>query len=62
LFPSVLRFRLYQIFFRSDFLGAFRFLLSAFASGVSLSAFPTLSEVPGRSDRPFFSEFIGGCL
>ncbi|MET8982186.1 hypothetical protein ABZX85_42050, partial [Streptomyces sp. NPDC004539] len=43
-FPSVLRFRLYQIFFRSDFLGAFRFSLSAFASGVSLSAFPTLSD------------------
>src|ERR1051325_6238412 len=35
-FPSVLRFRLYQIFFRSDFLGAFQ-VLRVFRSAVSLS-------------------------
>ncbi|MEU5314182.1 hypothetical protein, partial [Streptomyces sp. NPDC021562] len=28
--------------------------------GLCLSAFPTLSEVPDRSDRPLISEYIGG--
>ncbi|MFI0042828.1 hypothetical protein ACH4M7_07355, partial [Streptomyces sp. NPDC017249] len=51
-FPSVLRFRLYQIFFRSDFLGAFQVPASAFP----FPAVPTLSEVLGRSDRPLISE------
>ncbi|MFD9093047.1 hypothetical protein, partial [Streptomyces collinus] len=51
-FPSVLRFRLYQIFSRSDFLGAFQ----VFAFAVSFPAVPTLSEVFGRSDRPLISE------
>ncbi|MEV5726506.1 hypothetical protein AB0N50_11935, partial [Streptomyces pharetrae] len=54
-FPSVLRFRLYQIFFRSDFLGAFQ----VFAFAFPFPAVPTLSELPGRSDRPFVSDFIG---
>ncbi|MFJ9299352.1 hypothetical protein ACIRPJ_36185, partial [Streptomyces asoensis] len=39
-FPSVLRFRLYQIFSRPDFLGAFQ--VPAFA--VSFPAVPTLSD------------------
>ncbi|MEU0003789.1 hypothetical protein ABZ079_05610, partial [Streptomyces sp. NPDC006314] len=39
-FPSVLRFRLYQIFSRPDFLGAFQ--VSALA--VSFPAVPTLSD------------------
>ncbi|MFI0187772.1 hypothetical protein ACH4PW_09395, partial [Streptomyces sp. NPDC017082] len=39
-FPSVLRFRLYQIFFRSDFLGAFQVPASAFP----FPAAPTLSD------------------
>ncbi|MGW7238617.1 hypothetical protein, partial [Streptomyces sp. NPDC054804] len=39
-FPSFLRFRLYQIFFRSDFLGAFQVLALAFP----FPAFPTLSD------------------
>ncbi|MFJ4472610.1 hypothetical protein ACIP2X_34700, partial [Streptomyces sp. NPDC089424] len=47
-FPSVLRFRLYQIFSRSDFLGAFQ--VCAFA--LSFPAVPTLSEVSGRTYRP----------
>ncbi|MGA5359493.1 hypothetical protein, partial [Streptomyces purpurascens] len=51
-FPSVLRFRLYQILFRSDFLGAFQVLASAFP----FPAVPTLSEVSGRTDRPLISE------
>ncbi|MEV6804293.1 hypothetical protein, partial [Streptomyces sp. NPDC051129] len=51
-FPSVLRFRLYQIFSRSDFLGAFQVPASAFP----FPAVPTLSEVLGRSDRPLISE------
>ncbi|MEU2058403.1 hypothetical protein, partial [Streptomyces bungoensis] len=55
-FPSVLRFRLYQIFSRPDFLGAFQ--VSAFA--VSFPAVPTLSEVLGRSDQPLNSEFSEG--
>ncbi|MGW7387128.1 hypothetical protein, partial [Streptomyces sp. NPDC054794] len=49
-FPSVLRFRLYQIFSRSDFLGAFQVSASAFL----FPATPTLSEVLGRSDRRSF--------
>ncbi|MFI9152646.1 hypothetical protein, partial [Streptomyces sp. NPDC053367] len=55
-FPSVLRFRLYQIFSRSDFLGAFQVPASAFP----FPAVPTLSEVSSRFDRPSFSDFIGG--
>ncbi|MFF3504043.1 hypothetical protein, partial [Streptomyces sp. NPDC003247] len=51
-FPSALRFRLYQIFSRSDFLGAFQ--VSTLA--VSFPAVPTLSEVLSRSDRPFISD------
>ncbi|MGW7259673.1 hypothetical protein, partial [Streptomyces sp. NPDC054834] len=47
-FPSVLRFRLYQIFSRSDFLGAFQVPAFAFP----FPAVPTLSEVLDRSDRP----------
>ncbi|MBV2358067.1 hypothetical protein KUM39_27605, partial [Streptomyces sp. J2-1] len=39
-FPSILRFRLYQIVFRSDFLGAFQ--VSAFA--FPFPAVPTLSD------------------
>ncbi|MFI0228594.1 hypothetical protein, partial [Streptomyces sp. NPDC017086] len=39
-FPSVLRFRLYQIFSRSDFLGAFQVPASAFP----FPAVPTLSD------------------
>ncbi|MGW3359941.1 hypothetical protein ACWDFL_31720, partial [Streptomyces bungoensis] len=53
---SVLRFRLYQIFSRPDFLGAFQ--VSALA--VSFPAIPTLSEVFGRSDQPLISEFSEG--
>ncbi|OXS30520.1 hypothetical protein CHR28_36220, partial [Streptomyces sp. XY006] len=53
---SVLRFRLYQIFSRPDFLGAFQ--VSAFA--VSFPAVPTLSEVSGRTDRPLISDLSGG--
>ncbi|WP_318295196.1 hypothetical protein, partial [Streptomyces griseoaurantiacus] len=48
-FPSVLRFRLYQTFSLSDFLGAFQVPALAFP----FPAIPTLSEVPGRIDRPF---------
>ncbi|MFI2204570.1 hypothetical protein ACH47Z_28045, partial [Streptomyces sp. NPDC020192] len=51
-FPSILRFRLYQTFSRSDFLGAFQVLALAFP----FPAIPTLSEVLGRSDRPLISE------
>ncbi|MDX3134688.1 hypothetical protein PV367_34000, partial [Streptomyces europaeiscabiei] len=47
-FPSVLRFRLYQIVFRSDFLGAFQVSASAFP----FPATPTLSEVLSRNFRP----------
>ena len=54
-FPSVLRFRLYQIFFRSDFLGAFQVPASAFP----FPAVPTLSEVSGRTDRPSVSDLSG---
>ncbi|MFF6915142.1 hypothetical protein, partial [Streptomyces sp. NPDC012466] len=54
-FPSVLRFRLYQIFSRPDFLGAFQ----VFAFAFPFPAVPTLSEVPGRIDRPFHFRFIG---
>jgi hypothetical protein len=54
-FPSVLRFRLYQILFRSDFLGAFQ--VPAFA--LPFPATPTLSEVSGRTNQPLVSEFIG---
>ncbi|MGW5539445.1 hypothetical protein ACWER6_35475, partial [Streptomyces sp. NPDC004009] len=43
-FPSFLRFRLYQIFSRSDFLGAFQVPASAFP----FPAVPTLSEVLSR--------------
>ncbi|MET8580552.1 hypothetical protein ABZX39_06605, partial [Streptomyces collinus] len=39
-FPSVLRFRLYQIFSRSDFLGAFQ----VFALAFPFPAIPTLSD------------------
>ncbi|WP_459246018.1 hypothetical protein ACLD9V_18350, partial [Streptomyces lincolnensis] len=53
-FPSVLRFRLYQTVFRSDFLGAFQVPALAFP----FPAFPTLSEVLDRTDRPSISEFI----
>ncbi|MEW1648844.1 hypothetical protein, partial [Streptomyces sp. NPDC091219] len=55
LFPSVLRFRLYQTVSGSDFLGAFQ--VSAFA--FPFPAVPTLSEVPDRIDRPFFSDSSG---
>ena len=48
LFPSVLRFRLYQIVFRSDFLGAFQVPASAFP----FPAVPTLSEILSRISRP----------
>ncbi|MCD7441729.1 hypothetical protein K4B79_26325, partial [Streptomyces lincolnensis] len=53
-FPSVLRFRLYQTVSGSDFLGAFQVPASAFP----FPAFPTLSEVLGRTNRPSISEFI----
>src|SRR5689334_5745677 len=56
LFPSVLRFRLYQTVSGSDFLGAFRGPASAFP----FPAVPTLSEVSGRTDRPSFSDLSGG--
>ncbi|MCF1598869.1 hypothetical protein, partial [Streptomyces muensis] len=55
-FPSVLRFRLYQTFFRSDFLGAFQVPASAFP----FPAIPTLSEVLGRTDQPLISDSSGG--
>ncbi|MEU5798299.1 hypothetical protein ABZ800_32960, partial [Streptomyces sp. NPDC047813] len=55
-FPSY--FRLYQIFSRPDFLGAFQ--VSAFA--FPFPAVPTLSEVLSRSDRPLISELIGRML
>ena len=56
-FPSVLRFRLYQIFSRPDFLGAFQVPASAFP----FPAVPTLSEVSGRIDRaPFPIHREGG--
>ena len=45
-------FRLYQIFSRPDFLGAFQVPASAFP----FPAVPTLSEVLGRSDQPLISE------
>ena len=51
-FPSVLRFRLYQTVSGSDFLGAFQVPAFAFP----FPAVPTLSEVPGRFDRPFISD------
>jgi len=51
-FPSVLRFRLYQTVSGSDFLGAFQVPALAFP----FPAFPTLSEVLGRSDRLLISE------
>ncbi|WP_230528907.1 hypothetical protein, partial [Streptomyces coeruleorubidus] len=47
-FPSVLRFRLYQIFSRSDFLGAFQVSASAFP----FPAVPTLSEVSESDFHP----------
>ncbi|WP_234441808.1 hypothetical protein, partial [Streptomyces sp. WM6386] len=56
LFPSVLRFRPYQTVSGSDFLGAFQ--VSAFA--FPFPAVPTLSEVPGRTDRALISESSGG--
>ncbi|MFJ2727927.1 hypothetical protein, partial [Streptomyces collinus] len=39
-FPSVLRFQVYQIFSRSDFLGAFQ----VFALALPFPAVPTLSD------------------
>ena len=54
-FPSVLRFRLYQTVFRSDFLGAFQVPALAFP----FPAIPTLSEVLSRSDRPSVSDSSG---
>jgi hypothetical protein len=54
-FPSVLRFRLYQTVSGSDFLGAFQVPASAFP----FPATPTLSEVPGRTYRPLFSDSSG---
>src|ERR1700759_1862139 len=54
-FPSVLRFRLYQTVSGADFLGAFQVSASAFP----FPAVPTLSEVPDRIDRPFFSDLSG---
>jgi hypothetical protein len=55
-FPSVLRFRLYQTLFRSDFLGAFQ--VSAFA--FPFPAIPTLSELSSRTDRPYISDSSRG--
>jgi hypothetical protein len=46
-FPSVLRFRLYQIVFRSDFLGAFQVPASAFP----FPAVPTLSDPFGPDSQ-----------
>ncbi|WP_344537126.1 hypothetical protein, partial [Streptomyces levis] len=46
-FPSVLRFRLYQIFSRPDFLGAFQ--VSAFA--FPFPAVPTLSDPFGPDSQ-----------
>ncbi|MFI7021025.1 hypothetical protein, partial [Streptomyces sp. NPDC050164] len=54
-FPSVLRFRLYQIFSRSDFLGAFQVPASAFP----FPAVPTLSEVSARTNQPLVSDLSG---
>ncbi|MFI1412940.1 hypothetical protein ACH4Y0_23940, partial [Streptomyces sp. NPDC020707] len=48
LFPSVLRFRLYQTVSGSDLLGAFQ----VFAFAFPFPASPTLSEVFDRPDRP----------
>ncbi|MGX1911009.1 hypothetical protein ACWIID_19425, partial [Streptomyces phaeochromogenes] len=53
-FPSVLRFRLYQTVFRSDFLGAFQ----VFAFAFPFPAVPTLSDPFGpdsRSERVVFA-------
>src|SRR3954453_16923837 len=57
LFPSVLRFRLYQTVSvsGSDFLGAFQVPALAFP----FPALPTLSELSDRIDRPSVSDFIG---
>ncbi|MFJ8786467.1 MULTISPECIES: hypothetical protein, partial [unclassified Streptomyces] len=55
LFPSVLRFRLYQTVSGSDFLGAFQVPALAFP----FPALPTLSELSDRTDRPSVSDFIG---
>ncbi|MGV9278985.1 hypothetical protein, partial [Streptomyces griseosporeus] len=55
-FPSVLRFRLYQIFSRSDFLGAFQVPALAFP----FPAAPTLSEVSGRLIGRLFRFHRGG--
>ncbi|MFF5855491.1 hypothetical protein ACFY8B_07595, partial [Streptomyces sp. NPDC012751] len=46
-FPSFLRFRLYQIFSRSDFLGAFQ----VFAFAFPFPAVPTLSDPFGSDSR-----------
>ena len=46
-FPSVLRFRLYQILFRSDFLGAFQVPALAFP----FPAVPTLSDPFGPDSQ-----------
>ncbi|MFI8837183.1 hypothetical protein ACIGPN_40370, partial [Streptomyces afghaniensis] len=54
-FPSVLRFRLYQIFSRPDFLGAFQVPASAFP----FPAAPTLSEVSDRTEPAARFRFIG---
>ncbi|MGW7731245.1 hypothetical protein ACWGJ6_49645, partial [Streptomyces canus] len=54
-FPSVLRFRLYQTVSGSDFLGAFQVP----ALAIPFPAFPTLSELSDRTNRPSVSDFIG---
>ncbi|MFF9884484.1 hypothetical protein, partial [Streptomyces eurythermus] len=54
-FPSVLRFRLYQIFSRSDFLGAFQVPALAFP----FPAVPTLSEVLSRFSHPLRATMSG---
>ncbi|MEU3845317.1 hypothetical protein AB0E88_35475, partial [Streptomyces sp. NPDC028635] len=54
-FPSVLRFRLYQIFSRSDFLGAFQVSALAFP----FPAVPTLSDVFRLFDQPSISDSSG---
>ncbi|MER7227182.1 hypothetical protein ABT370_28950, partial [Streptomyces rubradiris] len=54
-FPSVLRFRLYQIFSRSDFLGAFQVPALAFP----FPAVPTLSEVLSRFFHPLRATMSG---
>ncbi|MFF4843840.1 hypothetical protein, partial [Streptomyces collinus] len=55
-FPSVLRFQVYQIFSRPDFLGAFQVSALAFP----FPAVPTLSEVLSRISHPVRGTVVQG--